>query len=76
MSKYYDNYPRCIVLTVQKWVINGYFRSTQKTRLFIFTRYQSSKIDIILRQDLDLVRVLLYLCACKFSGWRNLHVKL
>ena len=38
-----------------------------KTKLFIFTRYQSSKIDIILRQNLNLVRVLLFLCACKLS---------
>ena len=44
------------------------FSCQQKTKLFIFTRYQSSKIDIILRQNLNLVRVLLYLCACKFSG--------
>ena len=32
-------------------------------------------IEIILHQNLNLVRVLLYLCTCKFSGWRNLHVK-
>ena len=38
-----------------------------KTKLFIFTRYLSSKIDIILRKNLNLVRVLLFLCACKLS---------
>ena len=38
-----------------------------KTKLFIFTRYLSSNIDIILRLNLNLVRVLLYLRACKFS---------
>ena len=37
-----------------------------KTKLFIFTRYQSSNIDINLRQNLNLVRVLLYLCVCNF----------
>ena len=37
-----------------------------KTKLFIFTRYQSSKIDIILRQNLNLARVLLYLCTYLF----------
>ena len=34
------------------------FSFQPKTKLFIFTRYQSSKIDIILCQNLNLVRVL------------------
>ena len=42
----------------------GYY--SKKTKLF--TRYQRNKINIILRQNLNLVRVLLFLCACKFSG--------
>ena len=38
-----------------------------KTKLFIFTRYQSIKIDTILRRNLNLVRALLFLCPCKLS---------
>ena len=33
----------------QKWVLNGYFHSN-KNEVIYFTRYQSSNIDIILRQ--------------------------
>ena len=33
----------------------------KKTKLFIFTRYQSSKNDIILHQKFNLVRALLYI---------------
>ena len=68
LSKYCDTYPRFIALTVQKWVLNRYFHPT-KTKLFIFTRYQSSKIGIILRQNLNLVRVLLYIYVhANFQG--------
>ena len=36
--------------------MKGYFL-TNKTKLFILTIYQSIKIDIILHQNLNLVRV-------------------
>ena len=59
--------------------INGYWSGIFikiKTKLFIFTRYRSSKIVIILRQNIkNLVSVLLFLCACKFSMWSNFYVK-
>ena len=52
----------CIVST--KCVMKGYFH-TSKKQVFIFTIYQSINIDIILRQNLNLLRVLLFLCSCK-----------
>ena len=64
LGKYYDIYG--IALTVKNGYLTGIFIPT-RTKLFIFTRYQSINIDIILRQNLNLVRVLLYLCACKLS---------
>ena len=67
LSKYYEIYPRCIAMTVQKWVLNWYFIPT-KTKLFIFTRYQSSKIDIVLCQNLNLVRVCYIHVNANFQG--------
>ena len=49
---------KCIALTVQNWLWKGIFAQT-KTELYIFTRYQRIKIEIILRRNLNLVRVLL-----------------
>ena len=40
----------------------------KQKKLFIFTRYQSSKIDIILRQNLNLVRVLLIYAHANFQA--------
>ena len=57
---------QCIALTVQNGLLKGIFIPT-KTKLFIFTRYKSIKIDIILSQNLNLVRVLLCLCPSKLS---------
>ena len=51
------------------------FSYQQKLTLFIFTRYQRIKIDIILRRYLNLFRVLLFLCPCKDSVWSYFHVK-
>ena len=68
LSKYYEISPRCICTDSTKMGTKRVFSFQQKLSYFIFTRYQSSKFDIILRENLNLVRVSLYQCACKFSG--------
>ena len=67
---------KCIALTVRNGlhVRKGFFIPT-KTKLFISTRYQSIKIDIFLRRNLNLVRILLFPCPCKLSVLSYFHVK-
>ena len=43
-------------------------------KLVIFTRYQSSKIVIILHQNLNLVRSLLFLCPYKLLVISNFYI--
>ena len=52
----------------------GDFCQTE-TKLFIFTRYQSIKIDIILRRHLNLVRVSMQTLSVKLLSCKILKMK-